>query len=470
MFRREARAYVEENFDRFLDDLLEFVGQPSVSATGEGVDECTDLLERLSDAYGFDETRVVETPGQPSVISRAFVDGDPDNDAPTVLVYGHYDTQPVDPERWETPPFDPTFREVDGEEYLFCRGVSDMKGQLFAHLVAVEALRETGGLPANVTLLSEGEEESGSPNVERVVAEHVDVLSAGVLYRPDGEVDSTGRPLVKLGDRGLVMFRIDCEGANRELHSGNFGGPIPNPIWELTRLVDSMRDADGVLTVDGVYDDVRELTDLDRETLDAIPFDEEGIAESLDVEGYVPGRGDSFVENLMYQPYLNVQGFTAGYGGEGNKNAIPTRARAKFDFRLVPDQDPDAVYADVLDHVAEHGSALVEWEVTRLDGDERSNRPTGTPLDSPFLPPIREAVRDVWDEDPIVHPRSGGSGPYDVFEDYLDVHHFAVPYGSTGSRRHGPNENMSLRNLELGMKTSAAVFERLAGALEERAG
>lgn len=465
MSRAASIEYVDEHFDRFMDDLLEFVAQPSVSTTGEGVEACTALLERLSLSYGFDETRVVETPGQPSVISQAFVDGDPDNDAPTVLIYGHYDTQPVNPDQWDTPPFEPTFRDVNGERYLFVRGISDMKGQLFAHLCAIEALRETDGLPINVTLFSEGEEESGSPNIEAVVSDNVDLLSADVMYRPDGEVDSTGRPLIKLGDRGLILFQIDCYGANQAVHSGLFGGPVPNPLWELTRLVDSMRDGEGIVTIDGIYDDVREVSDLDREIIDAIPFDEEGIKESLEVDGFVAGRGDSFVENVMYHPYLNVSGFSGGYSGEGNKNIIPTHAQAKFDFRLVPDQDPDTVYQDVLDHVNERGSELVDWEVTRLDGEERSNRPTGTPIDSPFLPPIREAVRAVWDEEPIVHPRSGGSGPYDVFEDYLDVHHFAVPYGSTGSRRHGPNENMAVRNIELGMKTSVQVLANLSEAM-----
>ena len=454
----EADAHVDERFDRLLEDLFELIAQPSISATGEGVEECTDLVEELCLAYGFDDVRVVETPGQPSVIAHAGA-GAADDDRPTVLVYGHYDVQPVTPELWTTPPFEPTIREgPDGTERIYARGAGDNKGQWFAHLCAVRALRETTGLPVDVTLLLEGEEESGSPNFEAVVRDNADELAADLAYVADGPIDASNRPHVVFGARGIAYVALEARGPNRDLHSGNFGGPVPNPARELVRLLGSMTDEFGHVTVEGFHDDVRPMTDLDREVLAAIPFDEAAMKADLDVEAFSLAPDESYLERLLYHPTLNIAGFTSGYGGEGMKTIVPSRARAAVDMRLVADQDPRDVYETFLAHVETHRSPGVEVDVSLLG----TMTPQRTPLDHPVREPIMGAVRAAWDQEPILKPTLGGSVPTAYFSEYLDVPVVMVPYANRDENNHSPDENLSLECFRKGIRTTIRVLERMA--------
>lgn len=449
--------YVAEQFDGFLDDLFTLLEQPSISATGEGVAECTALAKRLCREYGFDGVETVETDGQPAVIAHADADTDTD-ERPTVLIYGHYDVQPVDPEKWTSPPFEPTVREgPDGRERIYARGAGDNKGQWFAHLCAVRALRETTGLPVNVTLLLEGEEESGSPHLDRVVSDHAAALAADLTYVADGPVDASGRPHVLMGARGLLYVQLDATGPNRDLHSGNYGGPVPNPAWELTRILSSMKDEDGRVTIDGFYDDVRPLTDLDREALAAMPFDAEAVRADLDVGGFADGPGDSYLEKLLYYPTLNVAGFTSGYGGEGTKTIIPSTATLKMDMRLVADQDPDDVYETFRSHVEAHASGTVDVAVSMLG----TMSPQRTPLDHPVREPVLDAVAEGWDADPILKPTLGGSLPTATFARHLETPVVVVPYANSDEDNHSPDENLALDCFENGVRTTAALLDRL---------
>lgn len=449
--------YVEAHLDEFLDDLFDLLAQPSVSATGEGVAECTDLVEAYCEAYGFDEVDVVETDGHPAVLAHAYVDGG--DDAPTILLYGHYDVQPVDPAEWTTPPFEPTVRSgPDGRDRIYARGAGDNKGQWFAHLCAIRTLRETDGLPANVTLLLEGEEESGSPHLGDVVREHAERLRAELAYVADGPIDPSGRPHVLMGARGMVYAQLDAVGPNRDLHSGNYGGPVPNPAWELVRLLDSMKDDDGRVTIEGFYDDVRELTDRDREVLAAVPFDEEATKADLGVDAFAAGPGDSYLEKLLYWPTLNVAGFASGYGGEGTKTIIPSTARVKVDMRLVADQDPDDVYERFVRHVEANRSAGVDVEVSMLG----AMAPQRTPLDHPVVEPLLGAVGDAWEVEPILKPTLGGSLPTYVFADVLDVPCVTVPYANSDENNHSPDENLAIDCFEKGVRTTAYALDELA--------
>ncbi|MWV64586.1 M20/M25/M40 family metallo-hydrolase [Halorubrum sp. JWXQ-INN 858] len=450
----EVDAFVEEGFDGFVDDLRTLVAQPSISATGEGIHDCAELLVSLTTDYGFDTAEIVDTAGHPAVVARAFVDGDPDNDAPTVLVYGHYDVQPVAPEDWETPPFDPVIREVDGRELMYGRGTVDNKGQHFAYLCAVRALRETTGLPVNVTMLLDGEEESGSPNVMDAVEARETELAADVSVNSDGPVDESGRPTVVFGNRGILVVGIEVRGPNADLHSGHYGGAVPNPIWELTQLLATMRDPDGRITIDGFYDDVAPVTDADRELLGHIEPDPDALAAKLDIGGFDDGPGDTFLERTLYYPTLNVNGFAGGHGDEGFKTIVPSRAAATIDARLVVDQDPDDVYDLIADHVEAHASDRVSTTVTR----HASMDPTRTPVDSPYREPIVSAVADGWGAEPVVKPASGGSAPYAVFTNYLGVPHISVPHGQRDNNQHGPDEHYDLAHFEKGIRTSARVL------------
>lgn len=455
----DAEAFVDERFDDALEDLFALLRQPSISATGEGVAACTALVRETLHAYGFTDAHVVETPGQPSVVAHAPADVSDPGAPPTVLVYGHYDVQPVQPELWTTPPFEPTIREgPDGTERIYARGAGDNKGQWFAHVVAVRALRETTGLPVNVTLLLEGEEESGSPNLERVVREHADELAADLTYVSDGPVDPSGRPHVLLGARGMVYVEVRATGPNRDLHSGNFGGPVPNPAWELVSLLSSMRDPDGRIAIDGFYDGVRPIDDEDRAALDAMPFDADAVAADLGVPGFTLDGADSYLERLLYGPTLNVAGFTSGYGGEGTKTIIPSTATLKSDMRLVADQDPDDVFERFEAHVREHASGLVDLEVEKLGRMD----PHRTPLSHPVVEPAMDAARDGFGAEPVLKPTLGGSLPTAVFADELGTPFVSVPYANADEDNHSPDENLALDCFRAGVGTTIHLLERLA--------
>jgi acetylornithine deacetylase/succinyl-diaminopimelate desuccinylase-like protein len=454
-----ADAYVEAHYDEFVEDFKEFVAHPSVSATGEGIRDCAEYLQSHCEDYGFDETRIVETSWHPSVLARAFVGGEPDNEYPTLLIYGHYDVQPVDPEKWDTPPFEPVVKDgPDGRPRLFGRGSADNKGQMHSHLAAVRAVRETAELPMNITMLIDGEEESGSPSMVGLVEENEDVLDCVLALNSDGPIDESGRPHVVFGNRGILKVQIDVQGPNRDLHSGHNGGGVPNPVWELNRLLGSMKDESGRITVDGYYDDVQEITDVERDALEDIPFDAEALMDEQGIEAFDRGPGEQFFEKIMFYPTLNIAGISGGYQGEGFKTIVPATAQAKIDMRLVADQDPDDVWEKFTEHVEMHASDLVRTDVERLG----AYYPNRTSIDSRFRDPIMTAVAEAWDVEPVLKPLTGGSAPYSVFTEGLDVDHIKVPYGQRDNNQHSPNENFALDNYEKGIRTNVRMYANIA--------
>ncbi len=455
--------YIDDQFQTFLSELQALVDQPSVSATGEGIEECARQEAALCLEYGFDTAEIVETAGHPSVLAHAYVDNDPENDAPTVLVYGHYDVQPVDPDEWETPPFESQVREENGEQLLYGRGTVDNKGQHFTYLCAVKALRETTGLPVNVTLLLDGEEESGSPNLLDAVEAREHELDADVSINSDGPVDESGRPTVVFGNRGILVVELDVEGANGDLHSGHYGGAVPNAAWELNNLLGTMRAPSGKITIDGFYDDVRPLSDADRELLDEFEPDPEKLQEKLDIGGFDQGPGGTFLEKTLSYPTLNINGFASGHGEEGFKTIVPAAASTTIDMRLVVDQDPDDIYDLFVDHVEQHASEKVETTVTR----HASMEPTRTPVDTPYREPVVDAVTDGWGEEPVVKPSSGGSAPYSLFSNYLGLPHISVPYGQGDNNQHSPDERYAVDHFEKGIRTSVRLLSAVADAQQE---
>lgn len=445
-------GYVDAHFEAFLDDLRTLVAQPSVSATGEGIEECASLLERLCLEYGFDSAEQVETSGHPAVLAHAYA-ADPD-DAPTVLVYGHYDVQPVEPGEWTTPPFEPEVRERDGRQMLYGRGSVDNKGQHFAYLAAVKTLRETTGLPVNVTLLLDGEEESGSPNLVDAVAAREDALAADVSINSDGPVDESGRPTVVLGNRGILVVELAVSGPAGDLHSGHYGGAVPSPAWALLDLLETMRE-DGRVAIDGFYDDIRPMTDADRDLLAGVEPDLGELLRELDVGGLADGPGETFGEKTLFYPTLNVNGLASGHTGDGFKTILPATASATVDMRLVVDQSPDDVYERVVDHVERHADGRVRTEVERLG----SMDPTRTPVETPYLGPVVTAVTEGWGTEPVVAPASGGSAPYALFTNRLGLPHLSVPYGQRNNNQHSPDEHFALDHFERGIRTSARMLD-----------
>src|SRR5574337_1870535 len=346
--------YIDANRDRFISELLTLLRQPSISAQNVGVAECAELVRRsMSDAGA--EARVIPTPGHPVVWGQVAAPGA----GRTVLIYGHYDVQPPEPlEAWETPPFEPSLR--NGR--IYARGAGDNKGQMFAHLKAVEAvLRTRGRLPVNLKLCFEGEEEVSSRNLPAFVAANRTLLAADLVYASDGPMHPSG-PIVYFGCRGLLYLELTARGAKRDLHSGNYGGVAPAPAARLVRALASLWTSRGTVAVPGFYARVRKPSSADRGALRAIPFDARSVREDLGCLPLSAADGNGYYRRLLAQPNLNVAGLTAGYQGPGSKTIVPHVARAKLDVRLVMDQDPDEIEEKIRVHLKRRGFGDVKVE------------------------------------------------------------------------------------------------------------
>jgi acetylornithine deacetylase/succinyl-diaminopimelate desuccinylase-like protein len=443
-------GYIEARREEHLARLADYVRRPSISAHGVGMAEVADfLLERLR-ALGMD-ARLAATPGWPVVLgSRRDAPG-----APTVLLYGHYDVQPPDPlDAWVSPPFEPTVR--GGR--MYARGVGDNKGQHFAQLLALEAvLACRGRLPCNVVVALEGEEEVGSPHLPEFVARHRDELACDLVVTADGPVHESGRACVHFGVRGVLSFELRARGANRDLHSGNFGGVAPNPIWTLVHLLATMKSARGEISIEGVHDAIRPPTELERRALAALPTDVPAVMRELGLERLDAPEDRGYSERLALWPTLTINGLHGGYGGPGSKTVLPHQAVAKCDIRLVADQTVEDVFTKVQEHVRRHAP---EVEVVFQGGMD----PSKTPLDSPYAAPVVAALRDATGEEPLLVPALGGSLPDYVWTRTLGVPAFVTPYANHDEANHAPNENLELERFFAGIRTGAALLHRL-GAL-----
>jgi acetylornithine deacetylase/succinyl-diaminopimelate desuccinylase-like protein len=440
-------AHVDANREAFTERLAGWVRRPSVSATGQGMPEAAGHAAGLVEAAGLEAT-VAETPGWPLVLGhRAGRPG-----SPTVLVYGHYDVQPPDPlEAWTSPPFEPEIR--DGR--MFGRGTADNKGQHLAQLLAVESLlAATGELPCTVRLLLDGEEEIGSPNLAAFAAGHRELLASDLVVWSDGPVDPAGGWRLVFGVRGIASFELRAKGANRSLHSGNWGGVAPNPLWTLVQLLASMRDGNGQITVEGFADDVRPLGPAEQAALARLPVDPEAVKADLGLEELDVPVERGFAERLAAWPTLTINGLHGGYGGQGTQTVLPNQAVAKCDVRLVHAQRAEDVYAKLEAHVARHAPGV---ELVR----QGSMEPSRTPMDSAFTAPIRAGMAAAQGADPLLVPVLGGSLPLHVFTGVLGLPTFGVPLGNPDQANHAPDENLDLDRFHTGIKTAAAVLAQL---------
>jgi acetylornithine deacetylase/succinyl-diaminopimelate desuccinylase-like protein len=443
--------YVDQRRDELLARLIAYASQPSVSATGEGVAEAAELARRTLEGAGL-RARVLGTGGSPVVLGT----GRPRPGRPTVLVYGHYDVQPPDPlEAWASPPFQPTVR--DGR--LYGRGTGDNKGQHLAQILGIEALQACHGeLPCNVKVLLDGEEEVGSPNLPAFVERHRQELAADLAIWSDGPVHESGRWCIAFGVRGIVTFELRAHGANRPLHSGNWGGVAPNPLWTLVHLLASMKDRHGRITVDGFHDGVRPLEEAELEVIERLPVDPRRVMAGLGLERLDEPAERGFYERLVAWPTFTINGLHGGYGGPGSQTVLPNEAVAKCDVRLVPDQRADDVLAKLQAHVRRHAAG-----VELVAGG--SMEPSRTPVDSPFTEPIRRAMVAALGEEPLLVPPLGGSLPISVFTRLLDLPTFGVPFANVDQTNHAPNENLEVERFFAGIKTAASLLTHL-GAMD----
>lgn len=435
-------THIEDNRDSYLDDLFELLAQPSVSAQDWGVEACADLLTDIVEGYGFD-ARQIETATYPLVYAEAEADSE---GAPTVLFYGHYDVQPPGAdEEWESPPFDPTVRKGS----IYARGSGDNKGQLLPHVLAAAAVRETSGLGVNVKFLFEGEEESGSRGLIEWIRTDPDELQCDLIYLSDGPMHASRRPTLVYGNRGLAAFELSLNRANSGLHSGNFGGPVPNPANELVELLDSMVDG-STPTVDGVGEEVA-VTDAQRELARQIPLDAGAIKRDLGLDSFtVPD--ERYYERLLLEPAVTINGLTAGYQGEGMKTVLPPEASAKVDIRLVPGQDPETVFEKVRAHV---DAREPDVTVDRLG----SFPPVATDPEVAVADDVLAALERAWNDEPVELPLLGGSLPAAYFRESVDVPILLVPYANPDQSNHAPNEHLDVDCFVNGIRTSAAFLE-----------
>lgn len=449
----ELAATVDDRLDEYVADLFDLLAQPSVSATGEGIDDCAGLVGALMRAVGL-ETRTIGTSRHPIVRGERHVD----DALPTVVFYGHYDVQPPgDDDPWESQPFDPERR--DGA--IYARGAGDNKGQFVTHLFAVDALLAVDGeLPCNVGLLVEGGEESGSHGfVEHLRDDPAGLAAADLVYVADGPMHRSRRPTLVYGNRGMLSLQLDLERATTDHHSGNFGGPTPNAANELIEALATAFDGNAP-AIDGFYDGVA-ITEADRDLVADVPTDGAAIRETLGIDTFA--TDEPYYERLLLEPTFSVNGLRSGYGGDGMKTIIPHRATAKVDVRLVPDQSPDATCRRIREHFERVNPAI---DVTR----HGSFPPTKTPLDTPAADAVLAALEAAWGIDPVEMPLLGGSLPAGYIREELDVPVLIVPYANPDQGNHSPNEHLDVDCFRNGILASAAFLRRVPGALGDRSG
>ncbi len=449
----QIRKDIAARKETFLQTLFLLLRQPSISTQGVGVEECAELVATILREHGV-TPQIMPTEGLPVVYGERIVG----EDANTILIYGHYDVQPPEPyEEWISPPFEPTIR--DGR--IYARGVGDNKGQFLAHILAIGLLNDLGDLPrVNIKFLLEGEEESSSPSLPAFIEHNRELLSADLLYAADGPMHLSNRPIVFFGLRGNLKMELTATGTNRDLHSGNFGGPAPNPIWKFVELLSTMRLPDERVAIEGFYEEVLPPSDYERDLVDAVPFDAQAVMDYLGITEFAGPPDLSYYEKTMFQPTLNISGIAGGYAGKGAKSVIPSQALLKLETRMVPNQGPDEIFAKIERHVGRYASGVT---IRKLAG----THPSKTSPELPVSQMVVQAINDAWVVAPVVMPLIGGSSPNYLFTNVLGLPAVWTTYANADEGNHAPNENMTIDAFLSGICASAVVLHRFAGMSRE---
>jgi len=446
-------AFVEKNKDRFLEELKDFLRIPSISTLPEHAPDVQRAAGFVADSLrtaGLENVEIIPTAKHPLV----YADWLHAPGKPTVLCYGHYDVQPPDPlELWTSPPFEPTLR--DGN--LYARGSADDKGQMYMHVKAVEALRAVNGtLPVNLKFLIEGEEEIGGESVAKYVAENATKLKADVALVSDTALYAEGIPTLCIGLRGLIYTEIEARGPSRDLHSGLYGGTVPNAVFALAELVSKLKDPSGRIMIPGMYGDVQQPSAAEKQSWSTLPFNEqEFLKNEVGAKALTGEKGYTVLEKVWARPTLEIHGIAGGFTGAGAKTVIPARATAKVSMRLVPNQDPDKILAAFKKFVRENTPAGVETEVRVLS----SGPAIMVNPDHPAIDVAARAFKDILGRD-TVFVRSGGSIPIvGDFAKHLGIPTILMGFGLPDDGLHSPNEKYKLSNYYSGIMTIAHFFE-----------
>jgi acetylornithine deacetylase/succinyl-diaminopimelate desuccinylase-like protein len=448
---KAIKDYVETNRERFLEELFELIRIPSISSLAEAKDDMSRAAENIKDALlkaGADHAEVKETTGWPVVYGHKMVD----ESLPTVLVYGHYDVQPVEPlDLWDSPPFEPEVR--DGK--IYARGADDDKGQLFMHVKAFELMNASGTLSCNVKFMVEGEEEIGSPSLKQFCKENKELLKSDIILISDTTMIAQDIPSITVGLRGLSYMEVEVTGPNRDLHSGLYGGAVGNPANLLAEMIASLTDENNHITIPGFYDDVQEVGESERAEMAKAPFSLAEYKKALDIDEVVGEKGYSTNERTGIRPSLDVNGIWSGYIGEGAKTVLPSKAHAKISMRLVPNQDSkkiDELFIKHMERIAPEGTTV---KAKSLHGGQGYV----TPIDFPAYRAASKAIEESFGKVPIP-VRSGGSIPIvSDFEEVLGVKSILMGFGLDSDAIHSPNENYPLFNFYKGIETIPLFYK-----------
>jgi len=439
------KDYQTENKDRFLNELLDLLRIPSVSADSKykaDVARCADAVKEHMLKAGCDMAEIHATNGHPIVYGEKIIDPK----LPTVLVYGHYDVQPPDPlNLWTSGPFEPIIK--DGK--IYARGACDDKGQMFMHIKALEVMAKTKTLPCNVKIMIEGEEEVGSTNLEKFLEDNKEKLKANIVLVSDTSMISMEHPSIESGLRGITGVEVEVTGPNRDLHSGVYGGAVANPLNTLCKMISSLHDENGHITIPGFYDKVVELTPEERKSINQAPFDLEEYKAELGLKEVRGEKGYTTLERTGIRPTLDLNGIWGGYQGEGSKTVLPSKANAKITMRLVPNQTPDEIAVLFQKHFESIAPDYVTVKVTPGHGGQ----PVVTPTDSPAYKAAARAIKTTFGKDPIP-TRGGGSIPIvALFEKTLGLKTVLLGFGLDNDNIHSPNEKYDVFNFYKGIET-----------------
>lgn len=449
-------TYIKSNEERFLNELLDLLRIPSVSADPKykgDVARCAEAVKQRLQEAGLDKAEVCPTAGHPIVYAEKIVDPA----KPTVLVYGHYDVQPPDPlELWDSGPFDPVIK--DG--LIYARGSADDKGQFYMHVKAIETMVKSGGLPCNVKVMIEGEEEVGSDNLGLFVAGNKEKLAADVVLISDTSMIANDVPSINTGLRGLSYVEVEVTGPDRDLHSGVYGGAVANPINALCEMIAGLHDADRRITIPGFYDAVKELSKAERDALAEAPFNEAEYKKDLAVSDVRGEKGYTTEERSSIRPTLDVNGIWGGYTGEGAKTVLPSKAYAKLSMRLVPDQKSGAITKLFQDHFVKLAPPGIKVVVRPHHGGEAAV----TPIDSPAYLAASKAMEETFGKKPIP-TRGGGSIPIvALFEAELGLKTVLFGFGLDSDNIHSPNEKYGVFNYFQGIRAIPRFFHHFAAS------
>lgn len=448
--------YISSNNDRHLDELREFLRIPSISSEEQHKKDVIRAAQWLVDNFrriGIEQVRIIDTPGHPLVYAEWKGAGD---NAKTILYYGHYDVQPVDPiELWESPPFEPI--EKNGK--IVARGSSDDKGQLFVHLKAIEAYLKThGNLPVNVKFIIEGEEEASASHIDEFIEQNPELLRCDTVVISDTEWFYYGMPSICYGLRGIAYFEMEITGPNRDLHSGTFGGAVDNPINVLAWMITQMKDSYGRITIPGFYDDVLELTEEERSNFLKLPFNLEEYKKDLDIREVNGEIGYTTLERTWARPTFDINGIKGGYIGDGQKTVLPSKASAKFSFRLVPNQKADDIARKVVDYITKLAPPTVKVKITPMG---TANPVLVHPHSAAVESAIKALNRAFGKE--VLFMREGGSIPVvETFTKVLNAPVVLMGLGLPDDNIHSPNESFSIENFLGGIKASALFIDEFA--------